>query len=72
MVDSLYKQKLNHATSIATSVSTPVSDSSGNLPVWDLSDLYADRQSPDLHKDIEAAKAKSLAFEAEWKGNLAS
>ncbi len=70
MLDRLYKHKLNHATAIATSAPAIMPESSENLPIWDLSDLYADRNSAELSADIATAKAKSLAFEAQWKGML--
>ena len=70
MVERLYKQKLNHATSIATLQAQSVAETSENLPIRDLSDLYADRQSAELLSDIETAKEKSHVFELAWKGNL--
>ncbi len=70
MVERLYKQKLNHATSIATPQVQSMPETSENLPIWDLSDLYADRQCAELLADIETAKDKSLVFELAWKGNL--
>jgi oligoendopeptidase F len=45
-------------------------ESGENLPVWDLSDLYGDRESAELKQDIETAKVNSLGFEAKWKGKL--
>ena len=70
MVDRLYKHKLNHAMSIATSELSSMPESSENLPIWDLSDLYADRNSASLGADVSSAKANALAFEADWKGKL--
>ena len=42
----------------------------GTLPVWDLSDLYPGRDSPQFKADLEQAKADAAAFEAEYKGKL--
>lgn len=35
----------------------------GELPVWDLSDLYSGNQAPALVADLERAKAEAKAFE---------
>ena len=42
----------------------------GNLPVWDLSDLYPGRDSPEFKADLETAKALAAQFEADYKGKL--
>jgi oligoendopeptidase F len=42
----------------------------GNLPVWDLSDLYPRRDSPEFKADLETAKALASQFEADYKGKL--
>jgi oligoendopeptidase F len=42
----------------------------GTLPEWDLSDLYAAIDSPQLKADIERSAAGSEAFEKQWKGGL--
>jgi oligoendopeptidase F len=41
------------------------------LPVWDLSDLYADMGAPEVRRDLERAAELSEAFEARHKGKLA-
>jgi oligoendopeptidase F len=41
------------------------------LPVWDLSDLYADMDAPEVKRDLERAAELSEAFEARHKGKLA-
>ena len=38
-----------------------------NLPSWDLSDLYASREAPELARDIDAAR-KATAELARMKG----
>jgi len=43
----------------------------GNLPEWDLADLYPSIDSPELRRDLERAARESLAFEEAWKGTLA-
>ena len=42
----------------------------GALPVWDLSDLYPGRDSPEFKADLEKAKADATTFEATYKGKL--
>ncbi|MCX8569785.1 MULTISPECIES: M3 family oligoendopeptidase [Hyphomicrobiales] len=43
----------------------------GDLPEWDLADLYAGMDAPELARDLEKASADAVAFEARWKGTLA-
>jgi oligoendopeptidase F len=42
----------------------------GALPVWDLTDLYASIDSPDVTRDLEAGSAMSKSFEERYKGKL--
>src|SRR5690606_27497892 len=43
----------------------------GNLPVWDLSDLYPGKDSPEFKAALDEAKALAASFEAKYKGKLA-
>ena len=43
----------------------------GNLPVWDLSDLYPGKESPEFKAGLEQAKALAAKFESDYKGKLA-
>ncbi|ODT77487.1 MAG: oligoendopeptidase F [Pelagibacterium sp. SCN 64-44] len=43
----------------------------GNLPVWDLSDLYPGKDSPEFAAALDEAKARAEKFEATYKGKLA-
>ncbi len=43
----------------------------GNLPEWNLGDLYAGPDAPELKSDLERAAKDATAFEAKWKGKLA-
>ncbi|MEM6461725.1 MAG: M3 family oligoendopeptidase [Pseudomonadota bacterium] len=45
-------------------------DTLGDLPEWDLADLYTAMDAPELTRDMEEAEARSIAFEKHWKGNL--
>jgi oligoendopeptidase F len=42
----------------------------GNLPVWDLSDLYPGKDSPEFKADLEKANVLATQFEASFKGKL--
>jgi oligoendopeptidase F len=42
----------------------------GNLPVWNLADLYPSMDAPELKADIARARTDAEAFEATWKGKL--
>src|SRR5262249_54683755 len=44
----------------------------GTLPEWDLADLYASMEAPELARDLERADADSRAFEQAYKGKLAT
>jgi oligoendopeptidase F len=41
------------------------------LPEWDLSDLYAAPDAPEVHTDLEAADQAATTLEGEFKGRLA-
>jgi oligoendopeptidase F len=42
----------------------------GALPVWDLSDLYPGKDSPEFKAALEEAKSLAAKFEADYKGKL--
>ncbi len=42
----------------------------GQLPVWNLDDLYPGNDSPQLKADLETARNEAKAFEADYKGKL--
>ncbi|QQR37131.1 M3 family oligoendopeptidase [Devosia oryziradicis] len=42
----------------------------GALPVWDLSDLYPGKDSPEFKAAMEQAKSLAAKFEADYKGKL--
>jgi len=44
----------------------------GNLPEWDLTDLYSAMDAPELKRDLQKAAAAAIAFEKRWKGTLAA
>ncbi len=43
----------------------------GDLPVWDLTDLYAAPDAPDFARDLAAVAADCASFAARYQGNLA-
>jgi len=43
----------------------------GNLPVWDLDDLYPGRDSPQFEAALEEARQRAEKFETDYKGKLA-
>ena len=42
----------------------------GQLPEWDLTDLYPAPDSAELKRDLEWSKTEAKAFEADYKGKL--
>ncbi|MGN6536672.1 MAG: M3 family oligoendopeptidase, partial [Mesorhizobium sp.] len=44
----------------------------GNLPEWNLGDLYSGMDAPELKRDLAKAAADAIAFENRWKGTLAA
>ncbi|HEX6979560.1 MAG TPA: M3 family oligoendopeptidase [Alphaproteobacteria bacterium] len=46
-------------------------DNFGDLPQWDLADLYAGREDPTLAADLDAAEADARAFRERYFGRLA-
>lgn len=43
----------------------------GNLPVWDLNDLYPGNDSPEFKAAMDQAKSLATEFESKYKGKLA-
>lgn len=57
---------INHATATAGATSGDL----GDLPQWNLGDLYAAPTAPEFVSDLKRGEADALAFEARWKGKL--
>ena len=51
---------------------TSGSDNLGDLPEWDLTDLYASEDAPELQRDLEWLEKECAAFAADYEGKLAS
>ena len=43
----------------------------GELPIWDLSDLYAAEDAPELKRDLDWLEAECKSFAADYQGKLA-
>ncbi|MCX8953126.1 M3 family oligoendopeptidase [Ruegeria sp. NA] len=43
----------------------------GNLPEWDLSDLYTSEDAPELARDLDWLEGECAAFAADYEGKLA-
>ena len=46
-------------------------DNLGNLPEWDLSDLYASEDAPELTRDLDWLEGECAAFASDYEGKLA-
>ncbi|MCV3735917.1 M3 family oligoendopeptidase [Rhizobium sp. TRM96647] len=57
---------IHHATATAGALSGDL----GDLPHWNLGDLYASPKAPEFAADLKRGEADALAFEARWKGRL--
>ena len=47
------------------------SNSFGDLPEWDLTDLYTSPEAPEVDTDLAYVETTVIAFEADYKGKLA-
>ena len=46
-------------------------DNLGNLPEWDLSDLYVSQDAPELDRDLDWLETECAAFATDYQGKLA-
>ena len=46
-------------------------DNLGDLPEWDLSDLYASEEAPELTRDLDWLEQECAAFASDYEGKLA-
>ena len=63
-----FPMRLRHAPALASL--TQGSAESGNLPEWNLADLYAGMEAPDFAADLEKALAEASAFATAYRGKL--
>src|ERR1700754_548117 len=57
---------------LAAAVSGQGAAELGDLPEWNLADLYSGMEAPELTRDIAKAAADATSFESCWKGTLAA
>jgi oligoendopeptidase F len=63
---------LNPGAKAAALAASQVSSALGDLPEWDLGDLYPGMDAPELKRDLAKAAEEAIAFEERWKGTLSS
>jgi oligoendopeptidase F len=68
---SSYKQNSDISTRIPAERSGNAAGALGNLPVWNLTDLYSGIESAAYAGDCEKAALAAQSFEARWQGRLA-
>lgn len=57
-------------TNVNIAATSTDSDDLGNLPHWDLTDLYPGMESAEFRKDFDDCVTRTTAFEARFKGKL--
>ena len=60
------------AQGTAAAISGQARAALGDLPEWNLTDLYSGMDAPELKADIERAGRDCETFESRWKGTLAA
>lgn len=61
---------IHHATATAGAATGSLSGDLGDLPRWNLGDLYASPNAPEFATDLKRGETDALAFETKWKGRL--
>ncbi|MGE5146616.1 MAG: M3 family oligoendopeptidase [Candidatus Eiseniibacteriota bacterium] len=56
----------------AATATAPTQDALGPLPEWNLADLYAGPEAPDLKRDLDGTEAGAVAFRDRYQGKLAT
>jgi oligoendopeptidase F len=51
---------------------TPAGAAAQTLPTWNLADLYAGPDAPEVERDLKDAGTKATAFREQYEGKLAS
>ena len=69
---SSYKQNSNVSISFSTDIVGTAAGSIGNLPAWNLADLYSGIESAAYVSDCAKAAEQAELFEARWQGSLAA
>jgi oligoendopeptidase F len=66
------KKKAKSVKPVAKSAKAIRPKSLGDLPEWNLSDLYPAHDAPEVKRDLDRADAECIAFEEDYKGKLAA
>jgi oligoendopeptidase F len=65
-------RKPNSAKSAAkTKMAAKTTSKAGKLPEWNLADLYAGIDAPEIANDLAKMDSECVAFETDYKGKLA-
>jgi oligoendopeptidase F len=62
---------LNPGGKVAAMAASQTLSILGDLPEWDLGDLYPGMDAPELKSDLARAALEAVSFERRWKGTLA-
>lgn len=60
-----------HLVSMTATTGAAIKPELGDLPSWNLADLFPSKDSPEFKAALEKATADSIAFETRWKDKLA-
>ncbi|MBY7649675.1 MAG: oligoendopeptidase F [Candidatus Liberibacter europaeus] len=75
MIINIYRKSLVHNSLSNESISlnnvNNLKENLGNLPRWNLQDLYKSHDSQEILNDLERIDHESLAFRTRWKDNVA-
>src|SRR6059058_4591950 len=69
---ALSKSALRKSTAQRKSTAAKSISKTGKLPEWNLADLYSGIDAPEVARDLEKMDADCVAFEADYKGKLAT
>lgn len=61
----------NNLAAMSATTGAAIKPELGDLPSWNLADLFPSKDSPEFKAALEKATADSIAFETRWKDKLA-
>ncbi|MGY3440523.1 MULTISPECIES: M3 family oligoendopeptidase [unclassified Bradyrhizobium] len=68
---ALRKSSAQRKSTAAGPVAKKAASKTGKLPEWNLADLYAGIDAPEVARDLQKMDADCVAFETDYKGKLA-
>src|SRR4051812_47653457 len=68
---TLRKPSTRRKTAVSKSRKPKSPSGSEKLPEWNLADLYSGIDAPEVARDLDRMDAECVAFERDFKGNLA-